>query len=260
MVKTKCGFKELKPMYKILAIVVLLSSLGISFGQDLERARELVETAREQMVPSRLQTVEVKVTQKNLQTGESNTIEQFFDLRNEQVFSMAFTGDGQVNNKLTFSNGELKTNLDGRNVESLGNVVQSGMEFSLSMGRFFTRQLTDFQVLLPTQYEVISYDGDVTYGDTLKGEQITLSFQDTRRDGDTVTRSFIFSKEGFVVGTFQTGRNTFLTSYEVFGFGDYLRVTSISYAVTDGYLQPLGEVREDYQFNKSIDRTSFATW
>jgi hypothetical protein len=244
----------------VLAALVTLVSLSFSFGQDLERGRELVETARKNMVPSRLQTVEIKVSQKNLQNGEANTIEQFFDFRNDQVFSVAFDGTGQLNNKITFSNGELKTNLDGKNVTSLGDAAQSGTEFSLSMGRFFTRQLTDFEVLLPTQYEVVSYDGTVKYGDVLEGEQVTLSFQDIRRNDVAVIRSFIFSKEGQVIGTFQSMNNTFLTVYEVFGFGAYLRVTSLAYLIQDGKAQPLHEAREDYKFDQEIGETSFASW
>lgn len=247
-------------MYKVLAVFALLFSLNISFGQELERARDLVETMRQKMTMPHLDTIEVKVNQTDLRTGQSNTIEQFYDLKNQRVFSMAFDGNGEKNNETTFENGHLKTSLRLEGEVTAGGLFDNTTPTALRLIAMFSSLLQEYRVFLPKEYTILSYDGMVQYGDIVKGEQVTLSFEDARRGGEQVTVSYIFTAQGELVGAFFSGSSPYLSVHEVFGFDDYLRIKTKTYAIDGQTAYPVHEIREDYRFNRSVDQTSFATW
>jgi hypothetical protein len=233
--------------------------LGFSYplAQDLERAQELINGFHQKTAFVDPDSVYITVSQKNYEVDMTTTIEQFYDFRKNRVFSRAFDGNGNLNNETTYISNQIHTTLY---TGSEPTVADSNSPTSVNLQINFASQLNNFYIAIPNDYDIVSYDGFVKYGEIIEGEQVTLSYKDNRKNNEVFTRSFIFSRQGDLVGVFYAGKSIHLTTMEVFGFDDYIRVKSLDYIIRDETAYPFHEVREDYLFNRSVSKTPFAEW
>ena len=234
-------------VFRVL-VSLFISGLAFANSQDLTHARELVETWRQSTLPANFDSVLVNLEQTFHTSGTSASAEQYYDFRNKKVYSVAHDAAGNEDNYTVYENGGITTQMSYREDVNLSQ--------GLKLADWFRTQLNDYHVILPKTYKIISYDGIVNYGDIARGEQVTLSYRDVRRGNQEVTTGFIFSETGDMIATYQPG---FLTLFEFFGFGDYRRVKLRVYSVQDGRASLTYEAREDYQFNKMREETSFAS-
>ncbi len=223
------------------------------FAQDLTSAKTLVETWRTSLMPADFDSVQISVAQ-TFSSGEIWSIEQFYDFRKDVVHSTT-EDTGVGSNTMIFRNGKLEANMtlnESVSPEQLGNK-------GLGLITWFSAQLAEFRIFIPRDYEIVSYEGKIQYGDFAKGEQVTLSYLDVKEGNQLVTRSFIFSDTGELIATFEQGQGQpLLTVLEIFGFDDYVRVKATAYASDGQNAVKVYELREDYQFNKAFEATPFA--
>jgi hypothetical protein len=242
---------------KLLFLLAILLGWSHPLAQDLERARELIDAFHQKTTLVNFDSVYITVSQKNYEVDMTNTIEQFYDFRKNRVFSRAFDDSGNLNNETTYISNQIHTTLYTSGEPT---IADSNSPTSVNLQINFASQLDHFYIAIPYDYDIVSYDGLVKYGDIVEGEQVTLSFKDARKNNEIFTHSFIFSEQGDLVGVFYTGKSVHITTMEVFGFGDYIRVKSLDYIIRDNTAYPFHEVREDYRFNQSISKTPFAEW
>jgi hypothetical protein len=259
MVKTKSVFKEIKYMRKLLITLVLFVSSHSILAQDLERAQELVEHVRQMMTPSDIETVEAKTFQTNFRTGETDNIEQFYDLKEQRVLTLLLDAEGQKVSETIFENGHMKTSMEIAGETTVNELVDM-TPTAMQMLTAFSAQLKEFRVFLPKNYELMSYDGGVNYGNNVQGEQVTLAYYDTRKNNNYTVVSYVFSKSGELIASFFPGETAYLALHEIFGFGDYLRVKTKVFIIENNTAYPFSEIREDYRFNRNIEDTQFANY
>jgi hypothetical protein len=244
-------------MYKVFLTLMAIACLHVGLGQDLERARELVEHVRQMMTPSDVATVEAKTFRTNFRTGETDNIEQFYDLKNQRILTRVLGANGQLLSETIFDNGHMKTSMDvsgDTTVNDLADMTPTAM----AMATNFSAQLREFRVFLPKDYELISYDGMVNYGNNIEGEQVTLAYDEARKNNEYTTVNYIFSKSGELIASIFPGSTPYVALHEIFRLGDYLRIKTKVFIIEDNTAYPFSELREDYRFNKHIEDSVFA--
>jgi hypothetical protein len=256
MVKIKFVFKE-TGMRKIFVTLIAVACLQLALAQDLERARDLVENVRQMMTPNGIETVEAKTFRTNFRTGETDNIEQFYDLKNQRILTRVLDANHQLLSETIFENEHMKTSMEVSGGTTINELVDM-TPTSIAMVTNFSAQLREFRVFLPKDYELISYDGMVNYGNSIQGEQVTLAYYEARKNNDYTVVSYIFSKNGDLIASFFPGTTPYLALHEIFGFEGYLRVKTQVFIIENKTAYPFSELREDYRFNKSIEDTDFA--
>lgn len=132
-------------------------------------------------------------------------------------------------------------------------------EQAVNLTNWYMAQLNEFRILLPEDYEIIADNGLVQYGDIVKGKQIIIKYKDIKHGNKEVEKAFVFSEAGELEATLEGRERPLLAVYDIFGFGDFLRVSVTTYTSVDGVAIKLHETREEYKFNKGLDQTSFAS-
>ena len=241
---------------KLLIFGFALSSLFTLTvnAQDSTSAHTLVEMWRSKLLPETFDTVLLEVELKDTPTNITIDIDQFFDFRKQLAHSRSVDPISGENHAV-YQNG--KVNMDVAYKQSP--TAEQVEAQARSMGLLLQSQLDEFRIILPSDYQVVSYDGFVQYGGFVKGEQVTLQFKDLWQGGSVVTKSFIFSENGELVATYEPGQKSILAIIDIFKLGDNLRITTTSYTNRTGETVLMNEVTEYYQFNETLESTSFAS-
>ena len=232
-----------------LIILVLVGSFA--FAQE-DRAVALLEGARLTFAPQEVQTLEVKLD-KNFYFGgevEKSKAFYFLDLDKERFYGEQDNADvGLIKIRLTPRDASVTVNDQ--------TLPKDIADFIVTTTRTLIPEVVAATQLIPMEYQILSYDGVQSYGDLVRGEQVTLRY-DAPGLGETVGK-LLFGQRGELLGGVIDvpilGESLIL--YDVFGYSGYLRLKTTTYTLNGSAFRLLEERRYDYLYNRPIDPSYF---
>ncbi|MEZ4629435.1 MAG: hypothetical protein R2880_01720 [Deinococcales bacterium] len=198
-------------MYSTIIISALLNLMlpNLVLAQGLERAENLIASAKQELlrndVSSLQQDVYTIIYENNVAVQELN-VYQIFDYSQQRMLQRMLMPQMGGEVSLIYQDGEITMSM-------MGLKLPAPPEMTQGFTGAFDSSLVQGKGGIPDNYEILSYDGEQSYG-SLIAEQVSISF--TNSSGSPVKAKLLFSSEGHLVGNFveSSPNNGILVVYE----------------------------------------------
>ena len=174
---------------RLLLVLLVLTS----FSAHAQDCASLLENAQPNVT---FESIEQTISSTVYSGEQSNTVDiyQVIDITGERIYQeTTLPGMGDIT--LRFIDGAATMQMAGMDMQMpVPPQLQSQLEQSLS-GAF------DAQGMLPSNYDIVSCDGQQTYAGLVTGEQITVNTNLPEAAGGATEMRFLFGEDGQLAGS-----------------------------------------------------------